>query len=384
MSCSMKIKIGSPVTGSDLFPRDQVVERLIRAIQAEDVLFLAPRRTGKTSVLLHLRDQATVPTVFLDLEGFSHPRLWIEAMAHALSRMRDSRWVQKFKQAEGFLPRLESDFLQIREADWLDKANRLSDELNGLKTPVWFLLDEFPVMIDEIAKTHGAALAAAALSWIRRSRQQNAGSPVRFLLTGSIGLDSVLRKYGIRGSANDLRRVELPPLGRDDVDDEHDEALQLALKLAEDNDIPLNKVLAREYLKRLGPAVWPYFIQLFVAELQDAGASPEKPVDLNRIYDRVAYGRRNQYADNMHGRLSDIFKEAEAAAAREMLRLVAAVDNGLFGDELRSRLTRFTDEDVGYVLDVLQHDGYLTETDDGRLLFFSNLLRDYWRRKGWV
>jgi hypothetical protein len=379
----MQIKIGSPATGSDFFPRDLAVKRLISALEAEYVLFLAPRRTGKTSVLLHLRDRAPVPTVFLDLEGFSHPRLWIEAMASELSRMRDQPWLQKAKQAGAFLERLESEFLQIREADWLDKANRLMESLHGLDTPVWFLLDEFPVMIDQIAKTHGAALADTALSWIRRCRQQNAGSPVRFLLTGSIGLDSVLRKYGIRGSANDLRRIELPPLRRDEADD-RDEALQLALKLAGDNGVPLNAVLAREYLQRLGLAVWPYFIQLFVAELQEAEATPENPVDLDRIYEQVAFGRRNQYADNMRSRLRDIFNDTEAALARELLRLAAALDHGLPGEELRARLARFADEDFGYVLEVLQHDGYLTETGDGRILFFSNLLRDYWRRKGWV
>jgi hypothetical protein len=37
--------------------------------------------------------------------------------------------------------------------------------------------------------------------------------------------------------------------------------------------------------------------------------------------------------------------------------------------------------DFDYVLEVLKHDGYLTEDEAGRVQFFSHLLRDYWRRK---
>jgi hypothetical protein len=51
---------------------------------------------------------------------------------------------------------------------------------------------------------------------------------------------------------------------------------------------------------------------------------------------------------------------------------------------LRARTPAIEPEDFNYVLDVLMHDGYLRETDDGRFVFFSNLLRDYWRRKGRV
>lgn len=373
----MQIIIGPPATGSDFFPRSQITERLQRALKAEHVLFLAPRRTGKTSVLLNLRNHAVHPAVFLDLEGFNHPKYWIEAMAGALSEMRDQPWLRTLKNAEGVITRLQSEVLQITEADWMDKATRLMNALEDLEAPVWFLLDEFPVMIDKIAITHGKEMASTTMGWMRRLRQQNTGSPVRFLLTGSIGLDAVLRHHGIRGPANDLRREFLTPLPAD-------EALELALRLARDNHVPLNESLAREYIERLGPARWPFFIQLFVAELQDAGPTPEQPADLDRIYQAVAYGRRNQYADNMWTRLREVFTESEAAIAREVLRTVAGAAAGVFPEDIRARLPNVDELDFDYVLEALGHDGYLAEADDGRILFFSNLLRDFWRRKGWA
>lgn len=249
--------------------------------------------------------------------------------------------------------------------------------LGRLQEPVWFLLDEFPTMVDLIARKHGADEADAAVRWLRGCLQENTDSPVRFLLTGSIGLDNVLRRHRIRGPGNDLRREFLTSLNAA-------EALELALTLASDNHVLLNETLALEYLRRLGPAAWPYFIQLFVAELQDAEASPGQPADLEQIYRRVAQGKRNQYSDNMWTRLAEVFDPPQATAARAALKLIAAKDLGMPRDELRNRVSQLEDEDYQYVLEVLEHDGYLTEAEDGNIRFFSHLLRDYWRWKGKV
>ena len=106
---------------------------------------------------------------------------------------------------------------------------------------------------------------------------------MRFLLTGSIGLDSVLRRHGLRGVANDLRREALQPLSAD-------EALQFALRLASDNQILLNEHRVKEYINRLGSAIWPYFIQLFIAELQGHCADQRQFPDVTTIYQAVAHG----------------------------------------------------------------------------------------------
>lgn len=373
----MQIKIGAPATGGDFFPRDAITRQLLDRLRVEHVLFLAPRRTGKTSVVLHVKDIAQVPCVFINLEKCNHPRLWIKAMVKALREIQDPLWKKRLKEVGDFLPSLESEFISLKEADWNEAADRLMEGLSRLQTPVWFLLDEFPAMVDLIARQHGPGEAEAAVRWLRGCLQENAGRPVRFLLTGSIGLDNVLRRHRVRGPGNDLRREFLAPL-------RPAEALDLAMTLARDNHVLLNQTLAQEYLGRLGPAVWPYFIQLFVAELQDAAASPGQPADLEQIYRRVAQGRRNQYSDNMWTRLGEVFDAPLAAGARTLLKLVAAKGSGLPREELRSRAPQLEEEDFDHVLEVLAHDGYLTEAEDGAIRFFSHLLRDYWRWKGRV
>lgn len=375
---AMQVVIGAPATGNNFFPRPQISQQLRRALQVEHVLFLAPRRTGKTSVLLDLQTHAPARThtVFLNLEEFSHPEQWINAMVAKLSQIDDEVWLQKLKMAGSFLERIKSKNFEIAAVDWATKGQELMQDLQQLKDPIWFLLDEFPIMIDQIAKTHNVDLAEATLHWARNLRQQP-NSPMRLLLTGSIGLDSVLRRHGIRGVANDLRRETLKPL-------QPDEALRFTLKLAQDNGINLPEALAQDYLQRLGLGFWPFFIQLLIAELQEADPLPSTCADMEQIFQTLARSKRNQYAANMWDRLRDIFNPTEQAAARALLKLVAAQPEGIALPQLRGQLPQLEADDFDYILEVLQHDGYLSEAESGNICFFSQLLRDFWLYKGRV
>ena len=71
----MKLKIGSPVSGSNFYPRREVINRLRDALERDHVSFLAPRRTGKTSVLIHLVETADAdhPHLRINLETCTRP-----------------------------------------------------------------------------------------------------------------------------------------------------------------------------------------------------------------------------------------------------------------------------------------------------------------------
>ena len=386
---SRRIVLGSPATKDDYYPRDKISRKLRLALEVEHVLFLGPRRTGKTSVVLDLREKSVIPCIFLDVEQFSHPQLWIEAMVRELSRYTDGAGEQIFKKIKSGLPNLQIS-LQIQDItatvqsaektqpDWRQSADALFAALHKLATPVWFLVDEFPIMIDLIAKQHGVFLAEDTLHWLRSLRQQNTDSPVRFLLSGSIGLDNVLRRHNIRGVGNDFRREELTPLTAE-------EALKFALSLAEDNHIALQREMAEAYIKRLGPAIFPFFIQLFMAELQNIDIQPadvnETLALVEQIYQSIALSNRNQYADNMRSRLKDMFNEVELYVAKEILGLAAGNASGVSITDIRFHLNNAEAAEVEYVLEVLIHDGYLHRPQQRKYGFYSYLLRDYWLEK---
>jgi hypothetical protein len=225
-----------------------------------------------------------------------------------------------------------------------------------------------------------------ALNWFRSARHELSDSSTRFLVTGSIGLKSVVRRLGFSPTINDFDVREIPPL-------KDAEALDLLQRLAADNDVPLDEPGCRHILHLLG-ANWPILLQLFVSEIQDeAVTKPPTLSALDHLYrERLVCGSRNKYCDNMFDRLKDIFSESECRLAREILRTLCRAQQPFsHGDleDLHARLipqdahrTLLADE-LDYVLDALKHDGYLLQAAAGeqRTGFASHILRDYWRRK---
>lgn len=55
------ITIGPPATGEDFFDRETLLEDIQGAVSKGSVLLAAPRRVGKTSIMLRIRDKP--PTI---------------------------------------------------------------------------------------------------------------------------------------------------------------------------------------------------------------------------------------------------------------------------------------------------------------------------------
>lgn len=226
----------------------------------------------------------------------------------------------------------------------------------------------------------------SALTWFRSARQELCDCSTRFLVTGSIGLQSVVRRLGLSPTINDFDVREIPPLT-------DSEAMDLLQRLAADNDVPLDEPRCRHILELLG-ANWPILLQLFVCEIQNEEfRDPPGRSALERLYrEHLVGGRRNKYCDNMHERLKDIFSESECRLAREILRTLAKARRPFAREDLEGIHARLVPQEehralvadeLDYVLDVLKHDGYLLQLTSGDqgTDFASNILRDYWRRK---
>ena len=53
----MHITAGNPVTGVDFFDREKLIADLWDALEADSVLLAAPRRVGKSSIMLRLMEK---------------------------------------------------------------------------------------------------------------------------------------------------------------------------------------------------------------------------------------------------------------------------------------------------------------------------------------
>jgi hypothetical protein len=396
----MELRIGSPATGDNYYPRPALIGKLLRALDRGNVAFLGPRRTGKTSCLEQIRAQPGpfVP-VLLNLEKHDTVEAWLSAMLAELRRVLDQPKTWKAELADktkSLLAGIQKIDLpgvggiemasSPGKAQWRKPAEEFLALLACSDVPLLFLLDEFPTFLKLVAKHRSRDEVEAVLNWFRAARNELKEKRVRFFVTGSIGLKGVVRNLGLAPSINEFDAHEIPPLS-------DKEALGLLATLAKDNAIPLNANGAKVILQLLG-ANWPILLQLFISEIQEGEfKKPPTPAQLEAIYrDRLVAGSRNQYCDGMFDRLKDAFTETERRLAREILKSVCRSPDGLGReefDQLHQKLepvlsqTASGMEELDHVLDTLKHDGYLLQESIGprRTRFGSNILRDFWLRK---
>jgi AAA+ ATPase superfamily predicted ATPase len=383
---------------------------LLRALQRDHVAFLGPRRTGKTSILLDLVNNPPddITAIKLDLQGLRSVPAWLNLMLAETKRVLELPpgkigWLRTAGGNVGsILNRVEQITVlgqgiklssgQPAVDSWQPVADQFLELLTEHQLPIYFLLDEFPWFLGHVASNHTAADVDAALSWFRKVRQELTDLPARFLVTGSIGLKSLLRRLNLHPAANDFDTIEIEPLTET-------EALAFLQELADGENIVVTEDARRRMLARIGVG-WPILLATFLAEIQDYDSDDELSLDdIDDIYEnQLVRGSRNRYCDEMFLRLTkpELFSSSERRLAQEILRDLCRATAGFGRDELTEIHARLVPDaahrnlltsELDVVIETLAHDGYLhrfKDSDsqgDGRLVFASHILRDYWRHR---
>ena len=399
----MKTRVGPPVTGDDFFPRQSVIDRLVRTLRRGNVSFLGPRRTGKTSILRAIKSAPPDEYigVLINLEKHHTVAAWLEDMiaaAKGVIEQPNSAWQwahDASKALTTFLKRVETIDLPggggvkltpSAAKEWRPTADAFLKLLVDSRLPVLFLLDEFPWFLELVAKNTSADDVKEVLSWFRDARQTLSDHPARFLVTGSIGLDGLVRRLGLSPTVNEFDTVVIPPLS-------DEEALSFLEDLACGEHVAITATGRKQIVQLLG-ANWPILLQLFISEIQEwqieTGKGAPSKTDLQRLYrEKLVGGSRNKYCSEMWERLPKTFTDGELRLAREILKEVRLSSTGMVRDQLEAIHARLVPDDahralvadeLDNVLDTLRHDGYILKSPahENRTVFASNILRDYW------
>ncbi|MCW8137898.1 MAG: ATP-binding protein [Planctomycetota bacterium] len=403
MQASLVNVVGSWVDGDRFWGRDQELRDLTRLIdEGQHVLLVAPRRTGKTSLMREVSRQIAdrYTCLHVDLEGSHSPAEAVAEIACATwpHLSLRSRTQTVFRNALAAVKSVEtlsaSDLtLTFREASagpWAEKGDALLEELGRSERPVVLFVDELPVLVCRLLKGHDdevtparRELADRFLSWLRRATQRR-GS-LRLVLSGSIGLEPVLRLGRLSATVNAFTPFSLLPWPRDS-------AIEFVRALAATYKVPLEPAVPERLADRLGACV-PYHVQLFFLHLrqsyeQERASGRTTPCTVDEV--DWTY-RERMLAPGGH---------AELAHNEERLRMVLGVEAVLAQDLLTEAAVaqELTDEAalcltraraapgrddlaaLRLTLDVLEHDGYLRAVP-GRRVFDSTLLRDWWARR---
>ncbi|MCY2966673.1 MAG: hypothetical protein NT069_24100 [Planctomycetota bacterium] len=389
---------GSIVAGDDYFSRPAVERRLKEHLAYDHCRIMAPRRFGKSSFVGEVARQLRADgwlTVEFNVEGqVDEQAFWKELISRlgliGFNLPLTQRIVETLKSsfptmsgklnlpgAELELNTAATDPVHTREQSNL---NRLFHQVKQAPNPVLIALDEFPSLLLRLEQLgHGKQRVKDFLHWFRVV-QQEFQPRLRWLVYGSVGLDSFAERNGLSAQINQLAPFSLGSFSPA-------EAHEFLIRLGIDNNLPVDEAVRQEILDRVG---WPlpYFLQLVFHALKSLDLHPIGVSHVRQAIEKLCHPNSNSLFSTWHERLQDQFVDEDRTLVLDILKQLCEVPRGLRRQEIHKRLMARRagadpdklDENARRLLDVLVRDGYLSESD-GQYAFLSFLLRSYWQRR---
>jgi len=399
----LKQAVGNVVTGDRFWDREKDLELLTNKIdEGANILLVAQRRIGKTSVLAELNERLRerYTCLFVDLQGAQSSPQAIADLSLAIHKQR-SLWEKAKVNFQNILERFGDTVEKIDAgefgvtlragltgANWMDKGAQIFKILANEEKPVVLMLDEMPIMVNYILKGNEfritpkrRAQADEFMSWLRKNNIEHQGK-VRTIISGSIGLEPILRQARLSATINHLTAFELKPW-----DDETAKGCINAL--ANEYDVSLQDSVPGEMVARLGCCI-PHHVQIFFSHIYDRckrkGKMECSVQEAKDVYGKEMLGVRG------HAELTHYEERLEMVLGKELFTLAvdmlteSAVTGCLTKEAIAALQKEYTLEENDIVeaqkevIWVLEHDGYIRQNKKG-YVFVSKLLRDWWRNR---
>jgi uncharacterized protein len=318
--------------------------------------------------------------VELSLASYEYKSAWERVRSVFQNVLRDTVETVKYKDLSIVLRG------GLTTENWRSKGDDLLQILAEQDRPVVLFFDEVAILVNRLLRGGDYVITErrreevdSFLSWIRANSIRHQGR-IRIVLTGSIGLEPLVRQVGLSATLNTFTPFHLGPWSRG-------VARGCLEALANGYSVRLTADAIEEMLDCLGLFI-PHHVQMFFdhvyqeARLEDLHEVSKDHV--KHVYRRSMLGIRGHVElSHMEERLRMVLGRKLDALALDLLT-DAAVTGTLGTDASREIALRHFGDDWGTplrdVLGVLEHDGYLRSTE-GVYSFASLLLRDWWKAR---
>jgi uncharacterized protein len=349
----------------------------------------APRRIGKSWTVGHLATDLRADgwhVIEVDVEGMRTPREFardlcarIEAQtsirdrfkAHAIQRLSNvlgGTWGDKPLDALG----------KIDPTEFAETLIASLDE-SGEKTAI--IIDEISQFFLALAEEN--AKEAYALAYKLRALQQRY-KKVRWLITGSIGLDTIARRYGLEGAFVDFETFVLEPFtAAEALSYIRDQAIQQRFSHSFDaSDADFEAMFSK-----LG---WlaPWYLNLIANEVRPSivvapGArATATQADLDAAFEKLLQPNRRSEFAIWREHIDKNLPQPDRAIARYILDVLSKNPGGENEDTLLTQTLQtkgsVRKRQLQEILHMLVNDG-LIERLHQRYTFRSGLVRRYWQ-----
>ena len=402
---------GPPVEGRNFYGREAELSRLQETLQQHDVLLLGPRRIGKTSFARAMQKQVQADgwhTLEINVASCPDEKAWVQKLAAAVDEHMRSAAGRVLAAAAGgvgdLLGRIEKVQLPLPGTggvginlrpgageDWSVVANDTLRLMSRAKHRWLIYVDELPIFLHTLIrndKVAGVQRVRRFLDWFRKNvRALPDCQQMRWLITGSVGLDTLVQRHQMADTINSLKHEGLAPFTQAQA---VAMVLQLskryALKLSEDDALAL--VTAVHWPQ-------PYYLQLVFHHLRQlAHQNPAQALakSLGAAMDAAVQPGADNDFHHWEQRLFLQLGDEDAGHALALLTLAAQTPVGHSPEgllvALQARMPDDTDDAQRRkfieLRDILLRDAYWAvdqNTGVRRYAFCLEPLRRWWQRR---
>ena len=395
--------VGGLARNEDFCFREDFVDELWDILRKQNVLLLAPRRMGKTSIMYRLLEQPLhdFHVIHLNVEPLETPAEFFISLIDAfnehqptlLRELLAASW-KPVKQALGQVEEVELlDFkVKLRQAenwdkDWHGLAEQFMQRVESSDQNILFIIDELPDLITAM-QDHSRNELHRFLHCFRAIRQDPAQSNVRWLVAGSVNIRGTLDDIGQLKTMNDFDTEILPPLNDQEVK-------QFVTMMLDDREVAFGSDLIPQVQDLLGNPI-PFFLQLFTQELyrhwRRQQSEPLTAEIACRVFEQSLLGEAaHDKLQHFHSRIRLHYPSHDQQAAYALLDQLSLSDQGIRRQSLFHHYTEL-EQQAGsprqgqalkdgfqHLLQRLQSDFYVEQQGDA-LDFTSRLLKVWWRR----
>ncbi|MES2731410.1 MAG: hypothetical protein V4714_06665 [Bacteroidota bacterium] len=392
----MRNIIGVPATEGDFYNRPQIIRSITEGLsRSSNILLTAPRRVGKTSVMMYLLHNSQEPYFFLykDVEGISTSNGFFKEILYSI--LKDKQIAQSpsvaerikslpgkfFKSIKALNIGLEGASIEFQdnheqqEHNYLEELQMLLSRLDLGGKKIIMMLDEFPWAIENIVKKSNLEEASRFLQANRSLRlTPEFQQKIQFIYAGSIGLNATVSRLGISASVNDLHPINVSPLSQE-------EAKDMIQQIAATESITITNIAIQHLLEKIGWLI-PFYIQLAIKEAKDL-LPDNREIDehlMNKAFDQIIEYRNNNLFHHWKSRLDTSFVKNELKFVHVVLSYMAQNET-MHYHNIHNLAVKHKVAEPKQVLETLKYDGYVNNQEDKQVYRYNSpILKLWWQR----
>jgi len=372
---------GIPVIGPDLIGREQKVSTLLEKIKKGISCHLcAPRRYGKTSLLMRLKDDCE-NAILIETSDAGSMTGFLKALLRGAMRHKSGcACLAELKEYESWPSPDSSPDTEMFNNAFNDLIQNKYASMNTMIMETFkaladgemvLLIDEFSVFLREMQEKNKEELIGflKTLKEIRTREKR----PLPCIFAGSSGLATYIEFYGLKEFFNDLESVDIPPINEQEA---HILAEELFYGMGKLPGLP---VIARVVTLTGKKDSIPYFIHALAHETSaEAGTRTElKENDVqNAYYDRLLGPTGNTFFRDFLLREKAYPKPCRPCASAVLKALSCGFPEPFPEKELRAMFTQECEYEK--LITCLEEDYDLVKSE-GSYRMRSKVLADRWR-----